>query len=161
MEHAEIIGLLSEDPVAQQLLSSPIPARLAYLATDGTPRAIPIIHHFDGQSFVLATPANAPKVEALQANPAVALTVDTDTHPPKAVLVRGTASISFVDGVVPEFLEANRRRIPAESFEAFEQEVTALFVRMARIEITPTWAKVLDETRPPESHQPHRPEGHG
>ncbi|MCU1487067.1 MAG: pyridoxamine 5-phosphate oxidase-related FMN-binding protein [Actinomycetia bacterium] len=154
MEHAEIIELLTEDPVAQQLLRSPIPARLAYLATDGTPRAVPIIYHFDGRSFVLATPDVALKVKSLQANPNVALTIDTEGHPPIALLVRGTASITFVDGVVPEFLEANRRRIPAEEFEAFAEGVAIVFPRMARIEITPTWAKVLDDSRPPESHRP-------
>jgi hypothetical protein len=155
MTHEEIIELLTHDPVAERLLNSSSPARLAYLATDGTPRAVPVIYQFDGRHFVLGTPDAAPKVKALQANPAVALTIDTETHPPSAVLVRGTASVSFVDGVVPEFLEANRRRVPAESFGEFEQAVAAQFPRMARIEITPTWAKVLDETRPPESHQPH------
>ncbi len=113
-----------------------------------------MIHQYDGASFVLGTPAGAPKVKALQANPAVALTIDTEGDPPMAVLVRGTASVTVVEGIVPEWLEANRRRVPAESFDAFEQGVGQLWRRMARIEVTPTWAKVLDDTRPPESHKP-------
>jgi hypothetical protein len=153
MEHAQIIELLTEDPVARQLVNTSIPARMAYIATDGTPRAVPVVYHFDGRSFVLATPAGAPKVAALQANPAVALTIDTEGHPPMALLVRGTASITFVDGVVPEFLEANKRRVPAEAHAELEAGLAAAFPRMARIEVTPTWATVLDETRPPASHQ--------
>ena len=153
MDQRDVIDLLTTDPVAQRLLTSGIPARLAYLGTDGTPRAVPLVQHFDGRSIVLATPAGAPKVAALQASPAVALTIDTEGHPPVALLVRGTTSVTFVDGVVPEFLEANRRRFPVEDFDAVEQQLRAAFTRMARIEITPTWAKVLDDTRPPDSHR--------
>jgi hypothetical protein len=146
----EVLALLNDDPFAQQLLTSAIPARLAYVALDGTPRAIPIAYHFTGRSIVLATPDGAPKIRALQAHPAVALTIDTETQPPLVLMVRGTASVTFVDGVVPEYLAANRRMLPPGAHAAFEQQVTALYDRMARIEITPTWATVLDfQTRAP------------
>jgi hypothetical protein len=149
---AAVLSLLNHDPFVQQLFGSPIPARLAYVALDGTPRAIPVAYLFDGAEFVIATPDIAPKVAALQANPAVALTIDTETQPPLALLVRGVASVTFVDGVVPEYLEANRRMIPAEAWEGFEQQVTFLYDRMARIAIRPTWAKMLDfQTRAPET----------
>jgi hypothetical protein len=152
MNRQDVLTLLNEDPFAQELLGSSIPARLAYIALDGTPRAIPIAFHFTGQVFVLATPDIAPKVAALQANPAVALTIDTDGQPPLVLLVRGSASITFVDGVVPEYLEANRRMLPREAWEPFERQVTFLYDRMARIEITPNWAKLLDfQTRAPET----------
>jgi hypothetical protein len=38
-----------KDPVAQQLLQSRIPARLAYTWEDGTPRVVPIGFHWDGK----------------------------------------------------------------------------------------------------------------
>ncbi len=58
----------------------------------------------------------------------------------------------MVDGVVPEYLEANRRMMPSEHWEGFEAQVTALYDRMARSEITPTWATVFDfETRAPQT----------
>jgi hypothetical protein len=152
MNHQDVLDLLRDDPYAQRLLAGPVPARLAYNALDGTPRAIPIAYHFTGDTFVLATTNLAPKVAALQANPAVALTIDTEAFPPVALLVRGVASVTFVDGVVPEYLTASRRMIPEEGWAPFEKEVTFLYDRMARIEITPTWAKVLDfETRAPEA----------
>lgn len=150
MDRNEVIELLNQDPYAQRLLSAPFPARLAYIALDGTPRAIPIAFHFDGERFVMATIDFSPKVAALRANPAVALTIDTNDQPPLVLLVRGTASISVVDGVVPEYLEANRRMFSEQDFPAFEEQVRALYDRMARIDITPTWAKIHDfETRAP------------
>lgn len=77
---------------------------------------------------------------------------DGDDQPPLALLVRGTAAVTFVDGIVPEYLLANRRMTPHEAWDAFEQQVTHLYDRMARIEITPTWAKMLDfQTRAPET----------
>jgi hypothetical protein len=42
--------------------------------------------------------------------------------------------------------------MPREAWEPFERQVTYLYDRMARIEITPNWAKVLDfQTRAPET----------
>lgn len=102
------------------------------------PRVSPIAFHFDGSRFVLGTIDFSAKVRAIQANPAVALTVDTDDQPPLVLMVRGTAEVSFVDGVLPEYLEANRKMFSAAAFPAFEAEVRRLYDRMARIDITPT-----------------------
>lgn len=152
MKREDVLALLNDDPVAQRLLSSAVPARLAYTGLDGTPRVIPIAYHFNSVSFVLATPDIAPKVAALQANAPVALTIDTVDQPPLIVLVRGVASVTFVDGIVPEFLAANHRMIPEEAWESFDQQSRNLYTRMARIEIVPTWAKVIDfQTRLPEA----------
>lgn len=152
MKREEAVRVLREDPVAQRLLTATFPARLAYTALDGTPRAIPVAFHFDGHHIIVASPDQAPKVAAMQENPAVALTIDTDTPPPDMLLVRGTCAVDFVDGVVPEFLTANRRMIPAEHYDSWVDQVTAVYDRMARIEIAPTWARAYDfETRIPQT----------
>ena len=83
---------LLDDPIAQELLQSTIPARLAYTWTDGTPRVVPIWFHWTGEEVVMASPYDAPKVQALQANPAVALTIDSNTWPHKVLLLRGAGS---------------------------------------------------------------------
>ncbi len=62
---------LLQDPVSQELLQSKIPARLAYIAADGTPRVVPIWFHWNGREFVMATPPKAPKLNALAKNPKV------------------------------------------------------------------------------------------
>ena len=53
---------LLQHPAAQELLRSKIPARLAYVWTDGTPRVIPIWFHWNGKEIVMATPPRAPKL---------------------------------------------------------------------------------------------------
>jgi hypothetical protein len=71
---------LLKNPIAQQLLVSQIPARLAYIWTDGTPRVIPIWFHWNGSEFVMGTPPKAPKLKALVKNPKVAVaTYDLET----------------------------------------------------------------------------------
>ena len=132
------------DPLAQELMKSSIPARLAYVGPDGFPRAIPIGFHWNGAEFVLATVPDAPKVSALQANPKIGLTVDTNAFPPHVLLVRGTAAIDVVEGVPPEYLEASKKGVGPDQWDAFERQVRALYKQMARIKITPLWAKVLD-----------------
>ncbi len=59
---------LLNDPVAQELLRSTSPARLAYVWRDGTPRVVPIWFHWNGKEIILGTPPNAPKVQALSTN---------------------------------------------------------------------------------------------
>lgn len=44
-----------EDPVAQRMLNSAIPARLAYFARDGTPRVAPIGFDWNGTTMVIGT----------------------------------------------------------------------------------------------------------
>jgi len=149
MQHHDVLQVLN-DPLAQELLRSNIPARLAYTGRDGAPRAIPIAFHWNREQFVVCTPPHAAKVQALQANPQVALTIDTDAFPPHVLLVRGTASVEVVDGVPPEYLAGSRKIVGEERFPAFEEQVSGLYDRMARIAIEPTWAKLLDfETRLP------------
>jgi hypothetical protein len=149
MQHEDVIQVLN-DPLAQELLHSPIPARLAYTGTDGFPRVIPIGFFWNGAQFVMCTAPISPKVRALGKNPKVALTIDTNTQPPHVLLVRGTATIAVIDGVPPEFLEASKRYIEAEQWQGFEAQVRAMYKQMARIAITPEWAKLLDfETRIP------------
>jgi hypothetical protein len=149
MQQANVIQVMN-DPLAQELLNSNIPARLAYTGSDGFPRVIPIGFLWNGAQFVMGTATNAPKVRALTANPQVALTIDTNTQPPHVLLVRGAASIEVVDGVVPEYLEACKKYVGAEQWPAFEAQVRATYKQQARITIVPEWAKLLDfETRVP------------
>src|SRR4029453_10016659 len=143
MQPQDVTRVLS-DPLAQELMQSSIPARLAYLGPDGFPRAIPIGFHWNGIQFVLCTVPHAPKVSALKTNPKVAFTVDTNAFPPHVLLVRGTAAIDIVDGVPPEYLAASRKGVGPEQWDAFEAQVRAMYKQMARIKITPLWAKLLD-----------------
>jgi hypothetical protein len=149
MQHDDVLHVLN-DPLARELMQSRIPVRLAYTGVDGSPRVVPLGFHWDGEQFVVCTIPGSPKVRALAANPQVALTIDTDTFPPRALLVRGTASLETVDGVPPEYLEAARKQVGEAGMPAFEAQVRGMYQQMVRITIEPQWAKVLDfETRLP------------
>jgi len=91
------LGLL-QHPVSKELLESRIPARLAYVWTDGTPRVIPIWFHWNGRELVMATPPEAPKLRALAKNPKVSLTIDDNNFPHKVLLIRGTARLQTMQG---------------------------------------------------------------
>jgi Pyridoxamine 5'-phosphate oxidase len=143
MQHDAMMDVLN-DPLSQRLLRSPLVARLGYNGLDGAPRVVPVGYLWNGAAFVVCTATTAPKVQAITANPTVAMTIDTDTQPPRALLVRGAASVEIVDGVPDEYLEASRKGLPSEKWAAFEGEVRALYPQMARITIEPRWAKLLD-----------------
>jgi hypothetical protein len=132
-------------PIAQALLGSSIPARLAYVGVDGEPRAIPIAFLWTGTNVVVHTAPKAAKVRALRQHPGVALTIDTqDRWPPRALLIRGEARVELVDGVPDGYVEASRKVMPLEEFADWERGVRALYEAMAMITIVPTWAKLLD-----------------
>ena len=100
---------LLDDPVAQELLHSTNLARLAYTWRDGTPRVIPIWFHWDGETIVLGSPPNAPKVDVLPTNSKVALTIDRDEWPYHALLIRGTADVETIEDVTPEYAASAER----------------------------------------------------
>ncbi len=141
---------LLNDPMAQDLLKSSIPARLAYNWLDGTPRVVPIWFHWDGSNFVLGSPPRAPKLKALRRNPKVALSIDDNAYPHKVLLVRGTATVSMLPGVVPEYALAAERYFGQEQGRAWVAQVGSMVTEMGRIAIKPEWVGILDfETRFP------------
>jgi hypothetical protein len=143
MQPDEIVEVLNR-PLSQELLARDL-TRLAYIARDGTPRSVPIGFTWNGTEIVMCTAKNAAKVTALRHNPAVALTIDTEVHPPKILLIRGRAELDVVDGIPDEYLQASGTyRMTAEQRVAWEAEVRSLYDGMVRIVVTPTWAKLID-----------------
>ena len=135
---------LLTDPVAQELLRSTSPARLAYVWRDGTPRVVPIWFHWSGKEIVLGTPPRAPKVRALSPNAKVALSIDGNTWPYKVLQIRGTAHVETVSGVVPEYALAAERYFGTEQGRAWVKQVGGMFSQMARIVVKPEWVAILD-----------------
>jgi PPOX class probable F420-dependent enzyme len=143
------LGLLQHS-ASRELLQSKIPARLAYIAIDGTPRVIPIWFHWNGAEFVMGTPAKAPKLKALAKNPKVSLTIDDNTFPHKVLLVRGTAHLEPMNGVVPEYAMAAERYFGPAQGKAWVAQMGQMIPSMVRITITPDWVGLLDfQTRFP------------
>ncbi len=138
---------LLEDPVAQELLHSTNLARLAYTWRDGTPRVIPIWFHWDGETIVLGTPPNAPKVDVLPTNSKVALTIDRDEWPYHALLIRGTAHVETVEGVTPEYEACAERYFGAEQGKEWVETVRQMFSQMTRVSVRPEWVGILDFER--------------
>jgi hypothetical protein len=140
----EITEVLNR-PISQELLARDV-TRLAYVANDGTPRNVPIGFTWNGSQIVMCTPKNAPKLRALRGNPMVALTIDTEVHPPKILLIRGRAELDVVDGIPDEYLKATSTyEMTPEQRVEWEAEVRSLYHDgMVRIVVTPNWVKLID-----------------
>jgi len=143
MRASEITEILDR-PISRVLLARDV-VRLAYVAKDGTPRNVPIAFTWNGSEIVMCTTKNAPKLPALRENPTVALTIDTEVHPPKILLIRGRAELDVVDGIPEEYLQINGSyEMTPEQRVEWEAEVRSLYDGMVRIVVTPTWAKLID-----------------
>ena len=89
---------------------------------------MPVGFSWDGAALVIGTVPGSAKVAALQANPAVAVTIDTSppAWPPNVLLLRGTAKVSMVDGVFSEYRAGAKKLTPVEEFPQWEAGVHAL-----------------------------------
>ena len=149
MEQHEVTHVLAK-PGSQEVLRRDI-ARLAYVAEDGTPRVVPIGITWNGTEVVMCTSTNAPKLASLRRDPNVAITIDTEVHPPTILLLRGTAVLDEVEGIPDEYLQMNGSyEMTPEQRVEWEAGVRSLYESMVRIVVTPTWAKLIDfeETLP-------------
>lgn len=149
--HQGDLGLLETD-AAQHLLGASIPARLAFVALDGTPRVVPTWFEWTGVEIVMVTYVAGPeagirhpaaRIAALRANPSVALTIDTDAFPPQSLTIRGNAEIDEVVGLAPEYVSSARRYLgdnAAGMLAGMDRPGTV----QARIVVRPTWVGLLD-----------------
>jgi hypothetical protein len=148
---AEIdVAEILDKPLSKEMLERDI-ARLSYVAPDGTPRVVPIAITWNGTEVVMCTTTNAPKLVSLRRNPAVALTIDTEVHPPTILLLRGEAVLDEVEGIPDEYLQMNGSyEMTPEQRVEWEAGVRSLYESMVRIVVKPTWAKLIDfdETLP-------------
>ncbi len=142
--HPSDVAEVLNRPLSQELLARDL-TRLAYVAKDGTPRNVPIGFTWNGSEIVMCTAKNAPKLPSLRQNPAVALTIDTEAHPPKILLIRGQAELDVVDGIPDEYLQmSGTYQMTPEQRTEWEAGVRSLYDGMVRIVVTPTWAKLID-----------------
>jgi hypothetical protein len=131
-------------PLSQKLLARDL-ARLAFIALDGTPRAIPVGIVWNGTEIVTCTATNARKLPALRRNPAVALTIDTESHPSNILLIRGQAELDAVEGIPDEYFQWNGTyQMTPEQRAEWEEGVKSLYLGMVRVVVKPTWAKLID-----------------
>jgi PPOX class probable F420-dependent enzyme len=130
-----------DDPVVTALLEGPNLARLAYQGLDNRPRVVPIWFAVIEGDIVMITGPKAAKARALEANPAVALTIDDSRPPYKVLLVDGDAALEHVDGIAPEY-EGIARRYLGPMADPYLAQLK--IKRQVRIRVHPRRWRILD-----------------
>jgi len=136
-----VAALPLEDPVVTWLLDDPNLARLAYSGLDGRPRVVPIWFTVLDSDIVMITGPKALKVRALEANNAVALTIDDARPPYKVLLVEGDASLEPIEGIAPEYEAITRRYLGAAADTYLSQ---LKIKRQVRIRVHPRSYRIFD-----------------
>ena len=85
-------------PVAVELLTSRIPARIGYLTTSGEVHVVPMWFHWDGTDMVIATFDRSHKLRHVRTGHRIAATVDTEAFPYQALQIRGTVTVTPTTG---------------------------------------------------------------
>ena len=131
-----------DDPVVAGLLSGPNLARLAYLGLDARPRVVPIWFAYADSDFIMITGPKAAKVPALQANGAVALTVDSSSPPYHVLLVRGDATVELTAGMAAEYPGIVERYLGSAGAKAYLARMNVK--QQVRIRVHPASWRILD-----------------
>ncbi len=131
------------DPVVAGLLSGSNLARLAYIGLDEKPRVVPIWFLYQDGEFIMVTGPRAEKARAIEANPAVALTIDSSTPPYQVLLVQGDATIEPTDGMASEYPALAERYLGAGA-EGYLGSMRGRVKEQRRIRVRPTSWRVLD-----------------
>jgi len=140
----EALRILKTDKVAQDLLGSPIIARLGYTWRDGSPRIVPMWFHWTGEDILMGAPPTSPKMKVLAARPHVAVSIDSTDWPYKWLNLRGTASVQVSPEPFAEYLGMARRYLGDAGGEQFLTALHQTFHGWARIAIRPKDVRILD-----------------
>jgi hypothetical protein len=142
---------LLDSPLARTLLSAAIPARVAYTAKNGTPRIVPTWFQWTGGELVMPTFIRAPHVTApsrrlasLLVRPEIAVSIDTEGNPAQALLVRGQAQVTEIEGIDPDYAASAKEYLGEEAAGAYLAMIDQPGTRMARITVRPTWVGLID-----------------
>ena len=136
-------ALPHDDPIIEKLLQGAFLARLAYIGLDGRPKVVPIWYAYIDGEFIMVTGPKADKVPAIEANGAVALTVDSDQPPYSVLLVDGDATVEKTEGMADEYPAIVERYLAG----AAEQYLAGMRKRVReqrRIRVVPRSWRVLD-----------------
>lgn len=133
------------DPVAQALLRSTIPSRLAYVGTDGLPRVVPVWSHWNGSQLIIGTFPSSGKVRALSEGDPVAISIDTDVFPYQALQLRGPVTLLRTSGLIPEYVLSAHRYLGAERARTFLERLHNK--DMVRITVNVEYAHLLNMRR--------------
>ena len=130
-----------DEPGARRLLEEGVLARLAYVGRDEGPVVVPVGFLWTGTAIVVCTATTAPKAEAIRNHARVAIEIEGGNGAEELLLIRGDATVDVVDGVADEYLAMSRKSMSGDEADAFEQQVRAVYPQMARIAVTPSWAR--------------------
>jgi len=133
-----------DDPVVAGLLEGPNLARLAYIGLDARPRVVPIWCTYRDGEVIMVTGPKAAKVPAIEANPAVAISIDASKPPYHVLLIHGDASIEATEGMAEEYPEIVRRYLGDQGAEAYLAPMRERVKTQRRIRVNVRSYRVLD-----------------
>ncbi len=131
------------DPVVAGLLGGPNLARLSYIGLNGRPHVVPIWCAYVEGEFIMVTGPKADKVRALEANGAVAMTIDSSTPPYHVLLIDGDAMVESTDGMAPEYPQIVERYLGAAA-DAYLAPMRARVKSQRRIRVRVRSWRVVD-----------------
>jgi hypothetical protein len=143
------LGVLNE-PKSQELLHSALMAHLAYNASDGTPRVMPIWFAWENGEVVICSIVVAMKLKSLVDGARVAIDIDEGGWPYHRLQLRGSVSTSDFPGIVPGYRETAVRYLGDQFGNMFMNQLEGFGIPMRRIAIKPDWVGLYNfETRNP------------
>ena len=134
---------LLKEPLAQELLQSAVPARLAYVWKDGTPRVVPMWFHWTGTEVLMVSPLTAPKATSLHDGNRVAIAIDYEDWPARSLTLRGTLRATIIEGMHPQYPTMVRKYL-GDGTDEWVATYKQLVPRANLLSVVPDWAALID-----------------
>ena len=109
-------------------------ARIATVKPDGSPHVTPVWYLWKAPHLLIAIVSTSMKVQNIQQNPRVAITIDTESSPARGVIIEGTALIKNMPAHVER--EICARYITSSDLENYLDYARSNFTSLL-LEITP------------------------
>ena len=105
------MSIVMSSPEIDDFLSDGHTARIATVKPDNSPHVTPVWYLWENKQLLMTIPKDSVKARNIRQNNKVAVTIDTDKTPIKAVIIEGTAKFEELSN---EMKKKNDRRMAAK-----------------------------------------------
>jgi PPOX class probable F420-dependent enzyme len=142
----------------EDFLSDGHTARIATVKPDDSPHVTPVWYLWENKQLLMTIPKDSVKARNIRQNNKVAVTIDTDKAPIKAVIIEGTAKIEKISNEIERKIDRRMaaKYVKTEYLDEYIEWADAQGIEYIYIRIRPEKMIAWDSSKNPIEHKFYR-----
>jgi len=142
----------------ENFLSDGHTARIATVKPDNSPHVTPVWYLWENNQLLMTIPKDSVKARNIRQNNKVAVTIDTDKAPIKAVIIEGTAKIEELSNDIERKIDRRMaaKYVKTEYLDEYIEWAGAQGIEYIYIKIRPEKMITWDSSKDPIEHKFYR-----